>query len=239
MPIVLVLLMIATSSTTQPFTCEQNGTVGVENVRFLRQNKSEAAVVIDGGPDGNWGNVTAVVDVANHGKIRSDKLVLLASMEALVAPYPLPPELKETTLATEVGWGVIEPERNLVARVLESADACGRQRVELFNIDVDKLLREKFPSEPGRLWPWFIRVKVELLRRDGSTVSRAEQVLRIAPPTPAVGGLLPNYPLSPTHSAVTALAVHKPRASPARSLTPTLAGEPIKERTLDESRIKP
>jgi hypothetical protein len=131
-------------------------------------------------PDGRWGKYGVVATVI--ASERNDFFVL-ATLDAIVAPRVLPPELRNRDLTREVSWGVVASSRNLSTQVLQRVRPLTRRPVQAFILDVDRLLRDSFSDQNETLWPWAVRTTVRLLDRDGNVLASNSAVLRISPKT--------------------------------------------------------
>ena len=151
------------------------------------------------------GRYDVVASIRNH-KRSYDDYFLLASVEAIVAPKVIPPELVGQDLTTAVGWGYIATMDTLQAQVIRSIAPSDQVSRTVMILDVDEVLRRSFSDPDESLWPWAFRVTVYIVDRYGKALSHGSGVLRLNPPTNRHGGLLPNKPVNPSHSAVTALA---------------------------------
>jgi len=133
------------------------------------------------GARGSWG----VLDV--HATIQAppgagyDDYVVLASIEACVAPHPLPSELEGKDPVDEVGWAYIATMPTVASVVLHSVPPQASRHVKPISIDIDGVLRKTFGDPNDRLWPYAFRATVFVLDRNAHIIGRDSAVVRIGP----------------------------------------------------------
>jgi hypothetical protein len=123
-----------------------------------------------------WGRYDVVATVQNDDGALNDVFVL-STVEVLVAPRELPPELRGRDLSTAVGWGVLVTSDYLASQVVRLAPSA-RQTLRVLVLDIDRILARSFSSPDDALWPYMFRTTVRIVNADGEVLaSRAGLVM--------------------------------------------------------------
>lgn len=161
--------------------CPPDGRPPVE-VRFERPETGERLLRAEPLPGGGRGRARVLASAQVRRRLAIGPTALLSSLETLVAPWPLPPELEGKDVTKEVSWGVLVSHENLDARLLDGRLGCERQEAKVFEIDLDEILREGFTRQDDNLWLWALRVEVRLLDREGRLLAEGRGQLDLPPP---------------------------------------------------------
>ena len=190
----LLLAAVPIRATT---TCDAGGAIAVSSVKFEKDRRAAAATIQNGNKAAQLGRYDVSAVILNGVKYSPD-LVVLGSMEMVVAPRVLPPELQGKDLGTAVSWGTLHGIPNIKVEVLQDPRGCDSVPVRLFQLDLDELIERHFPDD-DTLWPWMIRVRVAVLDSDAKVFARGEGVLKLAPgAVRGIAELSPNKSLERT-----------------------------------------
>jgi hypothetical protein len=177
----LALSLFALTSAGSLTECDYSGKPAVEEVVFRKENSGTSVTRIERAKDKKWGRYDAVAVVFNNDRLATSDLVTIASMDMLVVPSPVPPDLQGKDLKTfGGGWSILGTAEHLQARVLPDLKGCARTEFKTFHIDLDRIIANSF-SEPDRLWPWAIRVRFTILDRDGIILAHGTGTVDVVP----------------------------------------------------------
>jgi hypothetical protein len=184
MPLLALSILAMTSTGPSLLQCDYGKKPTVEEVVLRKEGSGTNVTRIERARDKKWGRYDAVALVFNNdrGQLFDDH-VMIASMELLVVPEPVPPELQGKDLKTYGGgWARLTSTENLQTRVLPVLKGCARNEIKTFHIDLDEIISHiADPLQFGRLWPWAIRVRFTILDRDGTMVAQGTGTIDVVP----------------------------------------------------------
>jgi hypothetical protein len=154
-------------------SCDRDAAPKVNSVRFAEREATGSATKSSKRKGELRQRFTVTADISSGGSYEVG-LVLIASMDMIIAPRELPTlDVPGKEIENEVSWGVLATEENLRAVVLSDLRPCTSIAVKTFEVDLDSFIQKDFFEGDG-LWPWVIRVQVTLLDRNGSVIARGE-----------------------------------------------------------------
>jgi hypothetical protein len=192
MPVPIAVWLLAAAAVSAPSSaCGWDGKPALEAMHFRRRGSDTSVNSVEHKRGSRWGRYLVSAELFNRHASSQD-VVLIASIEVIVAPRILPPELRGKDLTKEVGWGVLADTEYVKSRVIRNLDGCLHTETQLFDIDLDKLLASKFTGDGG-LWLWSLRVSGTLLAPNATVLSSAQAMLSIVPDeSEQTGALLPS-----------------------------------------------
>jgi len=202
-PLLALVLLLAAGPSGAAAACEPDGPITVKSVQFVKDKPGAAAAKQSGSKGAQLGQYDVSVEIFNGLRYSRD-LVVLGSLEMIIAPRVLPPELEGKDLGVAVSWGILSGIENIRVKVLQDPKGCASIAVKLFHLDMDDIIKKYFSHDAPRdgepphgtpLWPWRFRVSVAILDSEAKVHARGEGMLKLAPEP-----ISDNAKLSPNNS---------------------------------------